>query len=117
MITAYTVLRTDGTPPLEDEVDWPDAPSLEQIHALVDPLLGDGEPLEHVTVLYRGARSDMFVSEVGKVHLTRRPPLPVNDRATRIYQRAWLETHPEEDPNTLPTIAGTAVLFHRRVWF
>lgn len=117
MATEYTVFRTDGTSPHQDEVEWPDDPGLDLIHALVDPLLGDGEPLEHVTVLYRGERCDMFVSELGHVALTHRPPLPINDRATAIYRRAWLTAYPGSDPDTLPTIAGVAVLFHRQVWF
>jgi len=116
METSYTLLRTDGSAD-EHEVDWPDAPSLEEIHALVDPLLGEDEPLEHVSVLYRGERCDMFVSELGHVELTHRPRLPINPRATAIYRRAWLEAHPEDNPDDLPAIAGVAVLFHRRVWF
>ena len=95
---------------------WPAEPGYEAIRDLVEPLIG-GEPLEHVSVLHNGQRRDMFVSELGQLALTHRGPLPRNERATEIYRANWLSRHRYCDPETLPWIAGTAVLFERRVWF
>jgi hypothetical protein len=54
----------------------------------------------------------MFVDEDG--HGRERPR---NEAATTIYRANWLRQHPGVDPETLPWIAGPAVLFDRRVWF
>lgn len=116
MRTEYSVFRVDGSE-TRHEIDWPEQPGFKVIQALVEPLLGDREPMEHATVLHDGQPADMFVSEVGHVELTTRPPLPINDAATKIYRHNWLTQHPDADPDDLPAIAGTAVLFHRRVWF
>lgn len=40
-----------------------------------------------------------------------------NDEATTIYRAAYMAQHPDHDPEGLPYIAGTAVLFRDRVWF
>lgn len=115
MKTTYEVYRV-GTAEVERcEVDWPSAPGYDRIKALVEPLLGEKEPLEHVAVLHEGKRRDMFVSEYGHVRLTTRPPLPINDVATKIYRNNWMTRFPETDPETLPDIAGTAVLFTNRI--
>ena len=92
-------------------------PGFLQLQRLIEPLLGDGEPLEHVSVLWNDRHADMFVSELGHQALTTRPPLPINREATAIYRANWLKQHPGESPDALPTIAGTAILFERRVWF
>lgn len=115
MLTAYTVLRPDGTRE-EGSVDWPREPTFEQIKALVGPHL-NGDPLEHVTVLHQGQRTDMFVSEYGHLARAGRGPLPRNDAATTTYRAAWLSTHPGDNPESMPFIAGPAILFDRRVWF
>jgi hypothetical protein len=116
MRTFYEIITVSGMR-LEREVEWPKEPRYELIRDLVCPLLGGGfEPLEHVSVLHNGARADMFVSEIGRQATTERGPLPINSVATDIYRANWMKQHPECDPDTLPTIAGVAVLFDRIVW-
>lgn len=56
---------------------------------------------------------DMFIDEDG--HSRDRPRR--NEKATAIYRANWLRQHPSTDPETLPWIAGPAVLFDKRVWF
>ena len=116
MKTEYTIFRVGDAAVERGEVDWPRRAGYHKIKGLVEPILGDGEPLEHVTVLWQGKRADMFVSELGHMALTDRGPLPRNDRATDIYRTNWMTQHPDQDPESLPTIAGTAILFHRIVW-
>lgn len=117
MKTAYRIYRV-GQPPEDGVIDWPSEPGFRQIAELVEPLLGENEPLEHVSVLYQGERRDMFVCEHGHMELRHRHQLPINDAATAIYRNHWLTKHPETDPGSLPEIAGTAVLFpDRQVWF
>lgn len=116
MLTKYDVYRVGQSTPERGEVDWPRSPGYKTIAALVEPILGEGEPLEHVAVLVGEARRDMFVSELGHVALTTRGPLPINFKATEIYRHNWMTQHPDDNPDSLPTIAGTAVLFHRIVW-
>ena len=53
----------------------------------------------------------MFVNETGIVK-----KLPRNDEATRLYRANWLKRHPKDDPESLPYIAGAAVVFEERVW-
>jgi hypothetical protein len=121
MITGYTIYRPDGSEE-HREVDWPRNPGYELIRNLVEPIV-EG-PMEHVAVLDPAKvrrrrvdpaldRRDMFVDEIGHV---RKDPRPRNEAATRIYRANWLRAHPGTDPETLPSIAGTAVLFHRIVW-
>jgi len=116
MNTNYHVIQVDGSVS-SSSVDWPREPGYDRIKALVEPLLGKDEPLEHVSVLQHGKRADMFVSEYGHMQLTTRDPLPINPKATAIYRNNWLTQHPEADPAALPDIAGVAVLFERIVWF
>lgn len=111
--TSYQIIPPGDAAAPQVTVRWPKKPGYQLIKALVEPHLG-GEPMEHVTVLCRGKRSDMFVSELGRLQLTTRAPLPRNERATAIYRTNW---HPGTDPELLPWIAGPAVLFFRRVWF
>ena len=113
--THYDVIQVDGTVS-SHVIDWPHEPGYKKIKALVDPLLGAGEPLEHVSVLHDGKRKDMFVSELGHVELTTRRPLPINATATKIYRAAALSNDPGAHPDELPDIAGVAILFHRIVW-
>lgn len=108
--TPYQIFRVDGT--LETaSVDWPKEPGYKEIAKLIMPIL-DGAELEHVTVLHDGKRADMFVDEMGRMK-----PLTRNEVATVIYRNNWMTQHPSVDPETLPWIAGTAVLFLRRVWY
>jgi hypothetical protein len=55
---------------------------------------------------------DMFVDEDS--HGRERPR---NEAATTIYRANALRQFPGTDPESLPWIAGPAVLFDRRVWF
>ena len=117
MQTTYTVFRVDGTS-TDYTVDLPEDPGYDRIKGLVQPLIssltlsGPYSWFEHVTVLFRDERCDMFVDEHG---LSKQ--LPRNDAATVVYRNNWLTRYPEKDPELLPSIRGDAVLFHRRIWF
>lgn len=111
--TIYRVLWPDGRN-ATDEVQWPEEPTLALIRALVEPLVGGD--LEHVIILKPGTEArpepaDMFVNENGHAL-----GLPRNDAATRLYRAAWLNHHPETDPESLSFIVGPAIVFNRRVW-
>jgi len=86
-------------------------PSLADLKKAILPQLDGAEYFEHVTVLFEGGPADMFVDEIGH-----RKQLPRNELATAIYRAAWLDEHPTDHPESLPWIAGPAVLFGRRVW-
>lgn len=69
------------------------------------------EGFEHVAVLYRGERRDMFVGETSSIngrHIR-------NVRATEIYRAATLSRDAaltsRRDPESLDAISGPAVLF------
>lgn len=115
MLTRLLIMRPDQ-PHETREIDLPREPGFAQLDALLTPLL-DGAGLEHVTVLadFSGGtdymRADLFVDEEG---IKKR--LPANGAATAIYRRNWMQQHPEQDPETLPYIAGPAILFDRIVW-
>lgn len=115
MKTTYTVIYASGEEKRGD-IDWPREPTFLAIKGLVEPFL-EGEPLEHVNVLNGGVYCDMFVSELGHIRLKEREPLPRNDKATDVYRENWLTQFPSEDPESLPWIAGTAIVFDRKVWF
>jgi hypothetical protein len=109
MRTTYTIYYPDDTTQV-GEIDWPQSPTLDQIKALLQPVIGDH--VEHVRVLdpaeddYR----DMFVDELGHDH-----GKPRNNRATEIYRHNWL-SHEGGEPEDLSWIAGTAVVFDRIIW-
>jgi len=106
--TALIILRADGT--REDRsVDMAGDPGLAELRDVLEPIL-TGRP-EHVAVLHEGRRTEMFVHEDGHGE-----GLPRNEAATAIYRAAWLRNHPADDPETLPCIAGPAVIFDRIVW-
>jgi hypothetical protein len=120
MNTTYTIYRTDGS--IErGEVVWPLTPSLAQIKALVEPIVGG--PLEHVRVLdpksveadtiTRADCLDMFVDEIG--HVRAGGPKPRNHAATGIYRANWLRAE-GGDPEELHWIAGDAIVFDRQIW-
>lgn len=116
METKYRVIKADGTE-TEGSVDWPIEPGYFEIKDLVVPLL-DGALLEHVSVFHNGRRADMFVDELGALSVdkpTPRGPLPRNEVATTIYRAASLMRY-GGDPEDLPYIHGTAILFERIVW-
>jgi hypothetical protein len=120
MHTTYTVYHADGTIQ-RGEVEWPDAPSAQEIRALVEPIVGS--PMEHVTVLdpvmaqaeeiSRADYRDMFVDELGHVRVG--GPKQRNHAATAIYRANWLRAK-GGNPEELHWIAGTAVMFDRIVW-
>jgi hypothetical protein len=119
MNTSFTVYYTDGTLQ-RGEVDWPESPSLKQTKELVEPIVGG--PLEHVRVLNPKMVEadeitaedylDMFVDELGHV---RGGGKPRNDAATAIYRANWLRAN-GGDPEDIPWISGTAIVFDRRIW-
>ena len=112
METGFTIYFTDGTVQ-RGAADLPEKPSLAQLKAIVEPIVGS--PMEHVTVLDPAADDyrDLFVDELG--HIRPGGPKPRNEAATAIYRHNWL-THEGGDPEDLPDIAGAAVLFDRVVW-
>jgi hypothetical protein len=112
MLTRFTIYWTDGSCQGET-IDWPEAPTFAQIKAVVEPIVGS--PLEHVRVLdpEAGEYRDMFVDELG--HIRAGGPKPRNEVATAIYRHNWLK-HEGGEPEDLPWIAGTAIVFDRIVW-
>ena len=116
MNTSFTVNYTDGSVS-GGEIDWPENPTLDQIKVLVEPIVGGS--LEHVRVLNPISVEadeltdedylDMFVDEVGVGRKLR------NDAATGIYRANWLRAN-GGDPEDMPWIAGTAIVFNRRIW-
>jgi hypothetical protein len=120
MIYRYTIFRPDRTSEAS-EVDWPPDPSFENIARLLEPIVGG--PIEHVRILdpakataeYIGRADyrDMFVDELG---LLRNPRPPRNEMATGLYRANWLRVHPQDDPESLPIVAGVAVVFERVIW-
>ncbi|MDH2313074.1 hypothetical protein [Methylobacterium brachiatum] len=111
MMTGALILHADGTR-MEREVELAPNPRYSELRASIRALLvlGSAYP-EHVTVLHEGRQADMFVHEDGHG-----AGLPRNEAATAIYRAAWLREHPGHDPETLPCIAGPAVIFDRIVW-
>lgn len=106
----YQIFRTDGTHET-CEADLPSDPGYDRLKKLLDPIL-EG-PLERVAVLFDGAKRDMFVHEHGAVI-----GLPRNEAATKIYRTNGLRHEPDRDPESMPAIHGTAVLFPgAQVWF
>ena len=110
MKTKFTIYRV-GEEPEQREVDIPRDPGYVALAGIIEPLL-DGNYLERVAVLVDGKPTDMFVDEMG--HLKN---LPTNEAATGIYRALTMRLRPETNPETLHAIAGTAIVFHRRVWF
>lgn len=120
MTTTYTIYYTDNTLQ-RGAVDWPATPTLDQIKALVEPIVGG--PMEHVHVLNPKRVEadeislsdylDMFVDEIG--HVRAGGPRARNDAATAIYRANWLRAE-GGDPEDLHWIAGTAIVFDRQIW-
>lgn len=99
------------------EVGLLDPPSIDELRAVISPLIGGGD-IEHMRVfthfLAEGFSRylDLFIDENGRAK-----GLAPNPRATRIYQNNVL-THQQPPPNpaALPLIYGDAVLFRDEVW-
>ena len=111
MRTDLLILRADGTRG-ERSIEMAEDPRYAEIRVAVWSAwsLGRAYP-EHVAVLHEGKPADMFVHEDGHG-----AGLPRNEAATTIYRASWLERHPSTDPESLPWIAGDAVVFGRLVW-
>jgi hypothetical protein len=109
--TKYRVIAETGTF-AEHEILMDPKPLYDELRCLVEPHLR-GARLMHVRVLcpLLGKWTDMFVDEMGALRR-----LPRNDSATRIYRNGFLSKRPDDDPEKLPYIAGTAVVFLRPVW-
>lgn len=111
METTYTIIRPDGTEE-HHTVDLPQEPGFDALAKIIRPILGKGRDLERVNVLHEDRYTDMFVDDSGLLD-----DLPLNEKATAIYRNNVLKHEPGTAPESLPPIAGTAVLFSRRVWF
>ena len=119
MKTSFKILYPDGRV-IPGEVDWPKEPGYERIAALVEPLLGQGRHLEHVSILRPDHRRDeklrpysardMFVDELGALD-----GLPLNPTATKLYQA--LTVYRTGSAGDCQGIFGLAVVFDKRVWF
>jgi hypothetical protein len=109
METKFTVYFPDGTK-AERMTDIPRDPG----YGLLKTLLKEFIPnhFEHVAVLHDDKRLDMFVDEDGLMK-----KMPRNEAATEIFRTNWLKKYPKTPPEELSFIVGTAVLFHRRVWY
>lgn len=116
MSTEYLIMRAHG-PSEKRLIDWPRQPGYDRVRELIEPLL-DGASLEQVSCLadFQGGSnyqpSDMFVDDRGRDKRLLR-----NEPATVIYRRASLLRMQSRDPESLPAIHGTAILFNRRIWF
>lgn len=109
--TKYRVFSEEGTF-ADHEILMEEKPCYDDLRSLVAPHLG-GARMMHVRVLCPliGEWTDMFVDEMGALRR-----LPRNDAATKIYRNGFLSKHPDDDPETLPYIAGAAVVFLRPIW-
>jgi hypothetical protein len=102
------VYRPGAMMPEPRTIDLVEVPSFLEIKHVLSPLIRGG--IEHVSVLFRGERHDMFVHETGAAD-----GLPVNDAATLIYHEASRQRG--QDTTGAPKIYGVAILTMRRVWF
>jgi hypothetical protein len=110
MPTTFTILHADGSSETRS-AELAAEPGFDALDQLLRPLL-DGGDLEHVNVFHDGRYTDMFVDEIGMLK-----GLPRNEAATAIYRNNTLVHVPGTNPESLPAIYGTAVLFNRKVWF
>jgi hypothetical protein len=109
--TKYRVFAEGGTF-VDHEIPMEKNPVYDELRHLIEPHLG-GARLMHVRVLCPLLRdwTDMFIDEMGALKR-----LPRNDAATKIYRNSFLSKNPDNDPETLPYIAGPAVVFLSPVW-
>lgn len=108
MQTQYQVIYPDGRV-LHGSVDWPYAPTYEDIKTLVGPYVGLGERIGRIPVVHDGRRAHMIVA-------ARADGLAANESATALFQSSWIAQHPNTDPAALTPVMGVAVLFDRQVW-
>jgi hypothetical protein len=115
MKTKLLIMRPEA-PNHKMEVELVRYPSYDTLKELLSPIIHCAH-VEHVSVLadFEGAtafrKADMFVDEDGHAK-----SLPFNGFATAIYRRNAILHQGVKDPDSLPWIAGTAVLFDRIVW-
>lgn len=110
MKTTMTILRVGAAPEVRD-VDLPERPHYDMLVELITPIL-DGGFLERVRVWHEGKYTDLFCDEDFRLKGLER-----NEAATGIYRSNVLTHETGIDPESLPDIRGTAVLFDRAVWF
>ncbi len=87
-------------------------PSVREVKQALSQFIS-GE-IEHVTIMRPNSNdgaADMFVDEMGVMK-----GLPRNEKATELYRAWWLYHHPHDDPESLPWIAGVAIVFDELVW-
>ena len=105
----YTVLKPDGRN-VDSVATLPRNPTTDDVRSVVSRFF-DGGAAEYVAVLHDNRRADMFVDEHSHLkHMLR------NEIATRLFRAPALQIDPQRDPETLPYIAGPAVLFDRPIW-
>lgn len=105
--TAFVVIRPEG--PIEDATAMlREVPTVLELRAVLDPIIGGC--FERISIVDADGPHDMFGHECGAVD-----GLPVNPTATRLYRAAHLAANPGIDPDGLPEIFGTVVLFQRKM--
>ena len=123
MQVSYTVFQPDGTTAnghieVPDDIADPESTSTsyDAIKAVMDPILGEGQWFEHVTVWWTGQQLDMFVDENGHAR-----GLSRNEKATEIYRSAMMMGKTglpiPKDPEAIAFVVGPAVLFEKRIWY
>lgn len=96
--------------PIPHTLEAPDETKLyEGVKGAIRQLIGVGNHIEHVAVLFRDQPHDLFVDEFSAFDE------PINEAATLIYHEA--SRRRGEDNTHAPKIHGVAVLCLTRVWF
>ncbi len=88
-------------------IELPEKHAYSDLNKTIGELIGS-RYIEHVSVLFRNERHDMFVDETSASD-----DLPVNEAATAIYHAARQRGELGENP---PKIHGVAVITTTRVW-
>jgi len=108
--TGYSIFYPDGRV-IYGQCKLPEKPGGQELRRMLSPMLDGADP-ERVNVWHGGTYTDMFVDEIGMLK-----GLARNEQATAIYRANVLEHEPNPpDPEDMPAIYGTAVLFGRKVW-
>ena len=86
-----------------------------EMKAAFAPILGDDcTDIEHVSVLFNGKPSDMFVDEFSAIDRPSRARLAVNEAATEIYHAASKALGLLKP--RAPKIHGSAIVSRIRIW-
>ena len=107
----YTLIKATGETEQGSMTSDSHEPGYHAIKAAISGYFD--EPFEHVAVLHKGKRTDMFVGETSSINGRHAR----NDQATAIYRNNSLTRDPDLDPESIPDIKGPAVVFAGRVWF